>query len=228
MVKMLEKNMDDHKTEMEDILYALCQNYCACDHGGHRRALPEGQKMTVYGYARVSTVDQNLDRQKDALKKYGVDRLFCEKISGAKKSRLELDRMLSLPERGDSVVIESLSRLGRSVKNLSELMETFNEKGIRLISLKESIDTSSATGRLLFTIISSLAEFERETLIERTNEGLAAARTRGRLGGRPKTDEAILKKAVALYRTGEYTIAEITSLTGISKSTLYRILKQGF
>ena len=81
---------------------------------------------------------------------------------------------------------------------------------------------------MLFTIISSLAAFERETLIERTNEGLAAARTRGKLGGRPKTDEAILKKAVALYRTGEYTIAEITSLTGISKSTLYRVLKQGF
>ena len=92
----------------------------------------------TYGYARVSTADQNLDRQKDALKNYGVDHLFCEKISGAKKSRPELDRMLSLLERGDSVVIESLSRLGRSVKNLSELMELFNEKGIRLISLKES------------------------------------------------------------------------------------------
>lgn len=102
----------------------------------------------IYGYARVSTLDQNLDRQKDALKKYGVDRLFCEKISGAKKSRPELDRMLSLLERGDSVVIESLSRLGRSVKNLSELMEMFNEKEIRLISLKESIDTTSATGRI--------------------------------------------------------------------------------
>jgi DNA invertase Pin-like site-specific DNA recombinase len=184
--------------------------------------------MTVYGYARVSTVDQNLDRQKDALCAYGVDRLFCEKISGAKKSRPELDRMLSLLERGDSVVIESLSRLGRSVKNLSELMEMFNEKGIRLISLKESIDTTSATGRLLFTIISSLAAFERETLIERTNEGLAAARARGKLGGRPKTDATALKKAIALYRTGQYSLADIQTMTGVSKSTLYRALKQGF
>ena len=182
----------------------------------------------IYGYARVSTLDQNLDRQKDALKKYGVDRLFCEKISGAKKSRPELDRMLSLLESGDSVVIESLSRLRRSVKNLSELMEMFNEKEIRLISLKESIDTTSATGRLLFTIISSLAAFERETLIERTNEGLADARARGRLGGRPKTNESTLKKAVSLYRTGEYSLADITALTGVSKSTLYRALKQGF
>jgi DNA invertase Pin-like site-specific DNA recombinase len=179
----------------------------------------------IYGYARVSTLDQNLDRQKDALRAYGVERIFCEKVSGAKKSRPELDKMLAILESGDSVVIESLSRLGRSVKNLSELMESFNEKGIRLISLKESVDTTSATGRLLFTIISSLAAFERETLIERTNEGLASARARGKLGGRPKTDEAVLKKAVALYRTGEYSLADIQELTGVSKSTLYRALK---
>ena len=179
----------------------------------------------IYGYARVSTLDQNLDRQKDALRAYGIDRLFCEKVSGAKKSRPELDKMLAILESGDSVVIESLSRLGRSVKNLSELMEMFNEKGIRLISLKESVDTTSATGRLLFTIISSLAAFERETLIERTNEGLASARARGKLGGRPKTNEAALKKAVALYRTGEYSLADIQELTGVSKSTLYRALK---
>ena len=179
----------------------------------------------IYGYARVSTLDQNLDRQKDALRAYGVDRLFCEKVSGAKKSRPELDKMLAVLESGDSVVIESLSRLGRSVKNLSELMESFNEKGIRLISLKESVDTTSATGRLLFTIISSLAAFERETLIERTNEGLASARARGKLGGRPKTNEAALKKAVALYRTVPYCLADIRELTGVSKSTLYRALQ---
>ena len=182
----------------------------------------------IYGYARVSTVDQNLDRQKDALLKYGIDHLFCEKISGAKKSRPELDKLLAVLENGDSIVIESLSRLGRSVKNLSELMELFNEKGIRLISLKESIDTTSATGRLLFTIISSLAAFERETLIERTNEGLASARARGKRGGRPKTDETALKKAIALYQTGQYSLADIQSMTGVSKSTLYRALKQGF
>ena len=179
----------------------------------------------IYGYARVSTVDQNLDRQKDALLKYGIDHLFCEKISGAKKSRPELDKLLAVLENGDSIVIESLSRLGRSVKNLSELMELFNEKGIRLISLKESIDTTSATGRLLFTIISSLAAFERETLIERTNEGLASARARGKRGGRPKTDEMALKKAIALYQTGQYSLADIQSMTGVSKSTLYRALK---
>jgi DNA invertase Pin-like site-specific DNA recombinase len=180
----------------------------------------------IYGYARVSTLDQNLDRQKDALREYGVDKIYCEKISGAKKNRPELDRMLAVLESGDAVVIESLSRLGRSVKNLSELMEMFNEKGIRLISLKESVDTTSATGRLLFTIISSLAAFERETLIERTNEGLASARARGKVGGRPKTNAAALKKAVALYETGQYSLADVTDLTGVSKSTLYRALKK--
>lgn len=216
--------------KMEDVLYALRKDSIVGYCGDHLHMVPtngeaKGGKMMVYGYARVSTADQNLDRQSDALMRYGVDKLFCEKISGAKKSRPELDRMLSILESGDSVVVESLSRLGRSVKNLSELMEYFNENEIRLVSLKESIDTKSATGRLLFTIISSLSAFERETLIERTNEGLSAARARGRFGGRPKSDANALKKAVALYLTKQYTIREVTDLTGISKTTLYRAIK---
>ena len=176
----------------------------------------------TYGYARVSTSDQNLDRQQDALYNYGIDKLYCEKLSGTKKSRPELDRLLKDLQEGDTVVIESLSRLGRSVKNLSELMEIFNEKQIRLVSLKETIDTTSSTGRLLFTILSSLAQFERDVLVERTNEGLAAARARGRTGGRPRTDKKVIQKAVALYLTKQYTVSEISKITGVSKSTLYR------
>ena len=179
----------------------------------------------IYGYARVSTADQNLDRQMDALKKYGIDRLYCEKISGTKKSRPELDRMMSELRDGDTVVIESLSRLGRSVKNLAELMEVLNGKNIRLVSLKETIDTTSSTGRLLFTILSSLAQFERDVLVERTREGLSAARARGRCGGRPRTDESAVKKAVALYQTKQYSLKEIHTLTGVSASTLYRAIK---
>ena len=179
----------------------------------------------TYGYARVSTADQNLDRQKDALHKYGIDELFCEKMSGAKKQRPELDNLLKTINPGDTIVIESLSRLGRSVKNLSELMEIFNRDNIRLVSLKETIDTTSSTGRLLFTILSSLAQFERDVLLERTNEGLAAARARGRVGGRPKTNETAVKKAVALYKTKQYSLQEVTNMTGISKSTLYRAVK---
>ena len=179
----------------------------------------------IYGYARVSTSGQCLDRQMDALKRYGVDFIYCEKMSGTKKSRPELDKLLSDLKAEDSVVIESLSRLGRSVKNLSEIMELFNEKGVRLVSLKETIDTHSSTGRLIYTILASLSQFERDVLAERTKEGLNAARARGRLGGRPKTEQRSLDKAIALYHTKQYNISEITELTGISKSTLYRSIK---
>lgn len=178
----------------------------------------------IYGYARVSTADQNLDRQKDALTKYGIDKLYCEKMSGTKKNRPELDLMLETIQEGDTIVIESLSRLGRSVKNLAELMELLNEKGVRLVSLKETIDTTSSTGRLLFTILSSLSQFERDVLVERTREGLNAARARGRCGGRPKTDSKAVQRALALYNTGEYSVTEVTDLTGVSKATLYRAI----
>ena len=180
----------------------------------------------VYGYARVSTADQNLDRQLDALRKHGIDKLFCEKMSGTKKNRPELDKMLAELSDGDTVVIESLSRLGRSVKNLSELMERFNMQNIRLVSMKETIDTTTPTGKLLYTILSSLAQFERDILVERTTEGLKAARARGRVGGRPKTDPKAMQKALALYKTKEYSITDITHLTGVSKSALYRALKE--
>lgn len=179
----------------------------------------------IIGYARVSTADQNLDRQKDALEHYGIERLYCEKMSGTKKSRPELDRMLSELNEGDTVVIESLSRLGRSTKHLLELVEELNKRNVRLISLKETIDTTSSTGRLLFTILSSLAQFERDVLVERTQEGLNAARARGRCGGRPKLDETAVKKAVALYNTKEYSAKEIHELTGVSPTTLYRAIK---
>ena len=179
----------------------------------------------IYGYARVSTADQNLDRQKDALYKYGVEHLYCEKISGTRRNRPELDQMLEAVQQGDTIVIESLSRLSRSVKNLAELMELLNEKGVRLVSLKETIDTTSSTGRLLFTILSSLAQFEADVLRERTREGLNAARARGRCGGRPKTDAKAVQKAVALYQTKQYSVTEVTDLTGVSKATLYRAIK---
>ena len=180
----------------------------------------------IYGYARVSTADQHLERQTDALEQYGTDKIFCEKMSGTKKNRPELDRLLQELHNGDTLVIESLSRLGRSVKNLSELMERFNQQNVRLVSLKETIDTQSSTGRLLFTILSSLAQFERDVLAERTKEGLNAARARGSLGGRPKIDAKKIEKAVALYQTRQYTLAEIAELTGVSTSTLYRYVKK--
>ena len=181
----------------------------------------------VFGYARVSTESQNLDRQLDALQKYGVDHIYNEKLTGTKRDRPELAKMLDRMTEGDSVVVESLSRLGRSTKDLIELTETFQSKGVNLVSLKESIDTNSPTGRLLFTLMSAIAQFERDVIADRTREGLNAARARGRTGGRPKTNADAVKKAVKLYNTGQYSIKEIEELTGVKKDTLYRSIRGG-
>lgn len=183
-------------------------------------------KNFVFGYARVSTEQQNLDRQIDMLKGYGVDYIYNEKMTGTKRNRPELDKMLERLTAGDTVVIESLSRLGRSTKDLIQLMELFNSKGVNLISLKESIDTTSSTGKLLFTLMSALAQFERDVIADRTREGLVSARARGRKGGRPATDNEKLRRAVKLYNSGEYSVKEITELTGVRKSTLYKYLRK--
>ena len=183
-------------------------------------------KQFVIGYARVSTQDQNLDRQIDALNAYGIDRLYTEKMTGTKKSRPELDAMLGRLEAGDTVVIESLSRLGRSTKDLLTLMDIFKEKNVKLVSLKENIDTSTSTGKLLATVLSALAQFERDVIVERTNEGLVAARARGRKGGRPRVPEVKIQQALKLYKTQQYTMREIENLTGVKPATLYRRLKE--
>ena len=180
----------------------------------------------IFGYARVSTGDQNLDRQIDALEKYGVDIIYNEKMTGTKRDRPELAKLLDRMTEGDTVVVESLSRLGRSTKDLIELTELFEKRGVHLVSLKESIDTSTSTGKLLFTLMSAIAQFEREVIADRTREGLRSARARGRTGGRPRADSDAVQKAVKLYRTGQYTIREIEELTGVKKSTLYRRLRE--
>lgn len=181
-------------------------------------------KNYVFGYARVSTEAQNLDRQLDALEKYGVDMIYNEKMTGTKKNRPELTKLLDRITEGDTVVVESLSRLGRSTKDLIELTETFQSRGVNLVSLKESIDTNSPTGKLLFTLMSAIAQFERDVIADRTREGLESARARGRSGGRPRADPEQVKKAAKLYKTGQYSVKEIEELTGIKKSTLYRNL----
>ena len=181
-------------------------------------------KNFVFGYARVSTEQQNLDRQLDMLQKYGVDFIYNEKMTGTKRNRPELEKLLERLTEGDTVVVESLSRLGRSTKDLIWLMETFNSKGVNLVSLKESIDTTTSTGKLLFTLMSALAQFERDVLADRTREGLAAARARGRKGGRPKCDPGKLKMAIKLYNSKIYSLKEIEQMTGIKKDTLYREL----
>lgn len=179
----------------------------------------------IIGYARVSTTDQNLERQLDSLRQHGAEIIFQEKVTGTKKDRPELNRLLSHIAPGDMVIVESLSRLGRSTKDLIELVELFREKEVQLISLKEQIDTTTPTGKLIFTLMSALAQFERDVIAERTREGLKAARARGRKGGRPRCDQHKLHQAIKLYTAGQHTVAEIEELTGIKKATLYRYLQ---
>jgi DNA invertase Pin-like site-specific DNA recombinase len=183
-------------------------------------------KNIVFGYARVSTSEQNLDRQIDALRKFGVTHIISEKMTGTTRDRPELALMLERVTEGDTVVIESLSRLGRSTKDLIELTELFQAKSVNLISLKEQIDTTTSTGKLLFTLMSAIAQFERDVIADRTREGLAAAKARGRSGGRPKVDETKLQQAIKLYNSRAYSVKEINEMTGISKATLYRYLAE--
>ena len=181
------------------------------------------------GYARVSTQDQNLDSQKDALKKYGCEIIYEEKVSGKNIERTELGKLRDSVRKGDEIVVWKLDRLGRSLKDLIFLITSFQDKEIGFISLHDNINTTTAQGRLVFNIFASLAEFEREIIKERTIAGLESARARGRMGGRPKglSDESY-KTALAakqLYDAKTLTIMEICKRLSISKPTLYKYLK---
>ncbi len=175
------------------------------------------------GYARCSTLDQNLDWQIDALTKEGCDRIFQEKFTGTRKDRPELLRMMDMLREGDTVIICELTRLSRSVKDLFDLVEQVEKAGANIKSLKEPwLDTTTPQGRLLFTIFSGVSQFERELIRERTMEGLASARARGRMGGRPGKDKKIVEQALTLYDSKAYSVDEISKTTGISRATLYK------
>lgn len=177
------------------------------------------------GYARVSTHDQNLDRQIDQLKAAGCEKIFKEKITGTKKERPELDKLLDQLRPGDTIIISELTRLSRSTKDLFELVEVIHSKGSDIKSLKESwLDTTTPQGKLMFTIFAGISQFERDLISQRTKEGLEAARARGRNGGRPAKDNKQIELALKMYKSMEYSISEITKATGVSKTTLYRYI----
>ena len=186
-------------------------------------------KSMKFGYARVSTKDQNLDLQIDHLKQEGCKKIFSEAVSGAKAHRTELDKLLEQVREGDVIVIWKLDRLGRSLKHLISLVSELLDRGVGIKSLRDPIDTTNSQGRLVFNIFASLAEFERDLITERTQAGLKAARARGRTGGRPKgLTDAAQKKAVAaesLYKEGKLSVNEISKNLGISKATLYNYLR---
>jgi DNA invertase Pin-like site-specific DNA recombinase len=184
-------------------------------------------KVMKIGYARVSTQDQVLDMQIDELKLAKCQQIFQEKISSGKE-RPQLLKMLEMLREGDTVVVYKLDRLGRSLRELVNLIAQFEERKIAFVSLKDAIDTSTAQGRFFLNIFASLAEFERDIIRERTKAGLSAARARGRMGGKKKglSPEAIKKAqtAVMLYKEKK-TAEEIASIIGVGRTTVYRYLE---
>ncbi len=186
----------------------------------------------LIGYARVSTIEQTLDLQQDALRQAGCEQLFTDHISGAKSERPGLTQALEFVRSGDILVVWKLDRLGRSLKQLIEIVTELQKRNVGFRSLTENIDTTSPGGKLIFHIFGSLAEFERDLIRERTLAGLAAARARGRKGGRPRAaslnDAHKLARAQALYNDKHYSIKDICEMLHISRTTLYRyISKQG-
>lgn len=179
------------------------------------------------GYARVSKkTEQKLDLQLDALQKAGAEEIFQERMSGKIDDRPELSKLMSYIRKGDTLIVYKLDRLGRSTKKLLELAEELDQRGIELVSIKDQIDTSTPIGKAMFRMLMVLAEMERDIIVERTRSGLEAARARGRVGGRPKKDTGDVNTAVKLYNSKEYTLKEIQRITGVSKATLYRKLKE--
>jgi DNA invertase Pin-like site-specific DNA recombinase len=181
----------------------------------------------LVGYARVSTTDQTLALQQDALTAVGCTKIFTDTASGAQAERKGLTEALSYVRPGDSLVVWKLDRLGRSLKDLISRIAELNDRGIGFKSLTEQIDTTTSGGKLIFHIFGALAEFERDIIKERTNAGLAAARIRGKRGGRPKAlSSEKIKLARKLYADTSTSVAEICKMLGISRHTLQRYVKE--
>lgn len=177
----------------------------------------------IFGYARVSTVEQNIDGQQDALHLAGAERIFADKITGTVRKRPELDRMIDQLREGDVVVVTKYDRLARSLKDLLEIVDEIRARGAGFRSLAEDIDTTTPAGRLVFHVFASIAQFERERIAERTREGIAAARKRGRHIGRPPALSPGQQAEVRKMRDIELRpISEIAMLFGVSTKTVRR------
>lgn len=178
--------------------------------------------MAVIGYIRVSTIDQNCDLQRDALKSANCDRIFEDRISGKVASRPGLKQALKHINKGDTLVVWKLDRLGRSVKNLIALISALHDRGAHFRSLTDSIDTSSAMGRFFFHVMSALAEMERELIVERTLAGLAAARAKGRTGGRPQALNLQEREQASRLLAQGHSRQQLAIIYGVGLSTLYK------
>ncbi|WP_431808732.1 recombinase family protein [Lysinibacillus sphaericus] len=184
--------------------------------------------VRVIGYCRVSTNEQNLDMQEQAIQKYAQDRgldivFYIEKVSSRADKRTELSNAIKAATKGDLFVVYKLDRLARSTKELYEITEMLKEKNVDFVSISDAFDTSTPTGRAMFGMLAVFAEFERDVIQQRTQAGLEAARKRGRTGGRPAIDEKVKKKVKALFEAGE-SAKDIAKEYGIGRSTIYKIV----
>jgi len=182
--------------------------------------------MTRIGYARVSSREQNLDSQIDMLTKAGCEKIFEDKASGARESRPGWDKLLEFLRPGDTIVVSELSRMTRSLMHMLSLVKELEQKDVQIVSLREHIDTSTATGRAFLSIMGAISQMERELKAERAASGRAAARARGKTGGRPRTDPKLLNKARILYEDSDYTAAEVCKTFGIGRRTFFKFLDE--
>lgn len=179
----------------------------------------------LIGYARVSTVDQTLALQQDALTNAGCEKTFTDTVSGSMAERPGLAEALNFARSGDTIVVWRLDRLGRNLRHLIDTVNTLKEGGIQFRSLQEQIDTSTSGGKLVFHLFGMLAEFERDLIQERTQAGLAAARARGRVGGRPRLSVEKVRQLRTLASDRTNSVPEICKTLGISRTTFYRYMR---
>ena len=178
------------------------------------------------GYVRISTREQNTARQDVLMEKLGVERVFTDKLSGKDTQRPELQKMMDFVREGDVVVVESFSRFARNTRDLLDLTATLEEKGVRFISQKEAIDTKGPAGKLMLTIFGALAQFERETILERQAEGIAIAKAEGRMTGRPRKAVDTFEEVYLDHKNGKISATQGARKLGIARSTWYRKVKK--
>ena len=178
------------------------------------------------GYIRVSTTDQNTIRQEVLMEALGVEEIYIDRISGKNTNRPELQKMMNYVRKGDIVIVESISRFARNTKDLLELVEQLNEKEVEFISQKEAIDTSTPSGKFMLTIFAAVAELEREYLLQRQREGIAAAKAQGKYKGRKPKTHPDTEKIIKKWKSGEITAVAAMKSLGMSKTTFYRNAKK--
>lgn len=187
--------------------------------------LDKGGEILKIGYIRVSTQEQNTIRQEALMQELGVDEVYIDRMSGKNANRPELQRMLEYVRRGDTVIVESISRFARNTRDLLELVERLTQKGVEFVSKKEAIDTTTPTGKFMLTIFGAVAELEREYILQRQREGIEIAKERGKYTGRKAVVPLNFDRVVSQWRDGKITVVEAMKMLNMSKSTFYRRTK---